>query len=95
MSLDNFLSFLQQLLTMTDPDNAASVALAQSALTAIGGLADASQKADDVTLRAMAAAKLQFHFLIKHREDFIGTPGDYRGNQIRRHRLSHVITPSC
>lgn len=95
MSMDNFLSFLQQLLTMTEPDSPASVALARSALASVAGLARSSHKADSVTLRSINTAEQSFSFLIQHREDFIGTPGDYRGNQIRRQRLAHVVAPGC
>ena len=46
MSMDNFLCFLQQILTMVEPENASSVASAKAALIAVFGLAKSSGKAD-------------------------------------------------
>ena len=95
MSMDNFLSFLQQLLTMVEPDNASSVALAKSALTSIFGLAKTSGKADAITIRSMMIAEREFEYLVGHREDYIGKPGEYQKNQVKRQRLAHMIVPSC
>lgn len=76
MSLDNFLSFLQQLLSMVDPKNRASVELAKLSLRSIISLAETSRKVGLATLRLMHLAEAQFDFLVTHREDFVGVPGD-------------------
>lgn len=95
MSMDNFLSFLQQILTMVETENAASAALAKAALTSVLGLAKASGKADAITIRSMMIAEREFEYLARHREDYIGVPGEYQMNQMKRRRLSYVIMPGC
>ncbi len=95
MSMDNFLSYLQQLLTMVEPGNASSITLAKTALTTIIELARISNKADTITIRAMMNAESYFGYLVEHREDYIGVPGEYQKNQIKRQRLSHVVVPTC
>lgn len=95
MTLDNFLSFLQQLITMTDPHNAASVALARNALTAVSGLARSTKMSDPLTQRAMAKAEVRFDALLYHREDFAGKPGEYMNNQHKRQRLRSYLAPEC
>ena len=42
MTMENFLSFLQQLLTMVDSRNECSIALAKTALSAVFSLAKSS-----------------------------------------------------
>ncbi len=95
MTLDNFLSFLQQILTMLDDENPYSIALAFNALNNIVVLAEHSYKTDGLTLRSMYAARRQFEYLVKYRNEFMGEPGEYQMNQIKRQRLAHVIVPSC
>lgn len=95
MSMDNFLSFLQQLLTMVEPENESSVALAKAALTSVVGLAQSSGKADSITMRAMMIAERKFEYLVSHREDYAGVLEAYRNNQIKRQRLKNMIMPSC
>jgi len=95
MSLDNYLSFLQQIITMTDIFDKASVALAKNAVTAVNALAQTSQKVDALTWRVMLAAEMQLELLLHHKDDFAGKPGDYMGNQNKRHRLLNVLRPSC
>lgn len=95
MSIQNFLSFLQQIITMTDPDNAASVALARNALTAVTALALTSHTIDSLVYGVMKAADLQLENLLRHKDDFKGVPGDYRGNENKRHRLLLVLRPGC
>lgn len=95
MSVENFLSFLQQLITMTDPDDKAAVALAKSALFAVSGLARSSGKIDPMTNRIMLCAEMRLELLIRHKADFAGTPGDYAGNQRKRHRLLNMLSPGC
>lgn len=95
MSLENFLSFLQQIITMTDPDDTASVALAKNAVVSVIALAHSSKKVDALTWRVMYAAEMRLEQLLRHKEDFAGKPGDYVGNQNKRHRLLNVLRPGC
>lgn len=95
MSQDNFLSFLQQLLTMVDSENRASVALAKMSLEAVIELARESQMADAVTMRMMISAMHTFEHLAEQKSTFAGKKGDYQGNHIRRERLKNVLFPSC
>ena len=53
MSFDNSLRYLQQLLTMVNPKDKYSIALARTALFNTMMLAKASDKADPMTLHAM------------------------------------------
>ena len=95
MSLNNFLSYLQQLLSMVDPANKYSVALAQAALDATVKLVRASGKADAVTMRTMVNAQREFRYLASHRDEFAGIPGDYNGNEQKRRRLGLMLQPGC
>ena len=95
MTFDNFLSYLQQLLTMVDADNEYSVALAQNALSAIVYLARISGKADAITIHSMVDAEDQFRYLVSHRDEFIGVPGEYEKNRKRRRKLGMLIRPTC
>ncbi len=95
MSFDNFLSYLQQLLTMVDPLDLHSVALAKGALSKTIALARISRKTDAVTLRTMVMAEEQFEYLADHRMDFAGVPGEYDKNAARRRRLGLVLRPGC
>lgn len=95
MSYDNFLSYLQQLLTMVESKNAYSVALAKSALSQTIALARISGKTDALTLRTMLMAERQFENLSEHRADFAGVPREYEENRIRRRRLGQVLRPGC
>ena len=95
MTMDNFLSFLQQILTMTDTESASSVALAKAAVTAVAGLAKSSKKTNGITLRAMMNAEMYFDALLVHKDDYAGVPGEYQQNQIKRQRLEHMLNPHC
>ena len=95
MSMDNFLWFLQQILTMVEPENASSVASAKAALIAVFGLAKSSGKADAITIRSMMIAEREFEYLVSHKADYVGVPGEYQKNQVKRQRLAHMIVPSC
>ncbi len=95
MSLENYLSFLQQIITMTNPKDPASVALAKNALSAVTALAITSHKVDSLTWRIMDSAEDQFERLLRHKDDFQGVPGDYAGNSNKRHRLLNVLRPGC
>ncbi len=95
MSENAFISFLQQLLTMLDKNDPASVDTARSALSAVVSLAETSGKADGVTLRTMRAARNAFPFLVKHAEDFAGAPGAFLKNEKKRSRLLNMLYPGC
>lgn len=95
MSFDNFLSYLQQLLTMVEPENLYSVALAKGALSQTVALARISSKTDSVTYRTMLMAERQFEYLAEHRADFAGVPGEYDRNKIKRRRLGLILRPGC
>lgn len=95
MSLKNFIAYLQQLLTMIDPLNEYSVALAKNALSATIALAEVSGKADMPTRRAMRGAEAKFRYLAEHAQDFAGTPGNYKENEQKRQRLEMVVYPHC
>lgn len=95
MSLNNFLSYLQQLLTMVDPKNRHSISLAKTALSATIAMAVDSDKVDPRTYRVMVAAEENFSHLVDNARDFAGKPGDIAGNENRRHRLQMTLYPSC
>lgn len=95
MTMDNFMSYLQQLLTMVDPGNAYSIELAKTALSTVLSLAKVSGKADALVLRTMMNAEREFEYLAAHRADFVGVPGEHQKNHVKRLRLAHVVMPSC
>lgn len=95
MSLENFISFLQQLLTMVDKKDAYSTALAKSILQSVVELAKASQKVDGRTLRAMDTAVGEFEELVLHAKEFAGKPGEILENEQKRSRLTMMLLPSC
>ena len=95
MSMNNFLSFLQQLLTMIDNNDERSIELAKVALQSVVTLAKTSGKADAETLRAMKLAEMNFMHLVMHKDDFSGTPGNYKSNEMKRQRLKHMVSPGC
>lgn len=95
MSLANFISYLQQLLSMVDPKNKYSIGLAKNALSATISLARASGKADPITIRAMVSAEYEFQNLVEHAKDFAGSPGKYKENEQKRKRLEMMLVPHC
>ena len=95
MSLKNFIAYLQQLLSMIDPEDKYSIALAKNALAATIALAKASGKADPITLRTMTRAEDDFNYLVRNAKDFAGVPGKYLENEQKRHRLEMALTPHC
>lgn len=95
MSLNNFISYLQQILSMIDPNDPYSVALGKTALSATIRLAEVSEKAGPQTIRAMRIAENQFQYLAENAKDFAGKPGHYEENERRRHRLLMTVSPSC
>ena len=95
MSLNHFFFYLQQLLTMVDPKNRYSVALAETALRATVDMAQISEKTDYLTYRIMSVAKHQFHYLVDHCEEYAGVPGEYQENEKKRRRLRMMLQPGC
>ena len=95
MSMENFLSFLQQLLTMVEPKNKSSVALAKTALKAVSELIQASGKGDPLVLRAIFITERNFDYFVEHKQDFAGIPGAHHTNYMKRKRLEHMINPGC
>jgi len=95
MSIDNFVSYLQQILSMIDSKNKYSIALGKSALTATIAMAIASGKVDGETQRAMVRSEGIYDYLADHAKDFAGVPGKYDENAKRRRRLLMSISPSC
>ncbi len=95
MSINNFISYLQQLLTMVDPNSAESIALAQKALDATVKLAMTSGKVNRDTATAMYRAQNYFVHLVENAEDFAGKPGRFQENEQKRHRLERMLVPHC
>lgn len=95
MSYDNFLSYLQQLLTMLDANNQYSVTMAKSALELTVSLAELSNKIDRRTHVIMREAISCFDHLVRTAEDYAGKPGEYEENEMKRRRLELVLRPGC
>ncbi len=95
MSLNNFISYLQQILTMVDPKDKYSIALAKSALMSTIALAEASGKVDFQTQRAMRLAEMKFEQLVENAADYAGKPGKYEENERKRNRLKMSIACTC
>ena len=95
MSLNNFISYLQQILSMIDPKDYYSVALGKTALSATIALAMASGKVDALTEHAMMRAEGQYFCLAENAKDFSGKPGKFEENERRRRRLLMTLSPGC
>ena len=95
MSLNSFLIYLQQLLTMVDSTNPYSVELAKSALRETFVLARLSEMADGFTLRTMKNALDTFDHLVSSRDQFAGVPGEFQENERKRRRLCAMLQPGC
>ena len=95
MSLENFLSYLQQILTMVNPHDAKSVALAREALTSTVALAMMSGKIDPMAHRVMVVAEDSFEYLVQNARDFAGILGEYASNKQKRRRLGMILGPHC
>lgn len=95
MSLYNFISYLQQILSMIDPKDRYSVALGKNALSATIALAMASGKVDALTEHAMMRAEGQYFWLAENAKDFSGKPGKFEENERRRRRLLMTLSPGC
>ena len=95
MSLDGFIRLFQSLLTMADPENELSVEYAETILRMVFALARQSGKADPVTIRCMDSGVRCFRSIFRHREEFIGKPGEFKTNNTKRQRLKNLLYPSC
>lgn len=95
MSLENYLMFLQQVITMTDPEDLSSRSLAKIAMESVLAMAYKSQMSDPVTIRAMRTALSSFDFLMSNRKDFAGKKGAYLENRAKRQRLEMALVPHC
>ncbi len=95
MSKENFLMFLQQLITMTDKHDQESIEYATKALDAVFNLAKNSGLSDAITLRMMKAASLSFVYLLDNKKAFAGKKGAYQQNKIKRMRLEQTLQPTC
>ena len=95
MSEQNFLSFLQQILTMVDPENIESVEMGRMALSAVIRLAKSSEKVNGITLRMMYRAQRDYDDLVANADHFAGKPGQYLENEQKRRRLANAIRPGC
>lgn len=93
MEMDDFLVFLQQVLTMVDARDPGSIDLGNVALITVTGLARKSDRTSPMVLKTMEASMHLFGQLIAHREEFIPVPGETQKNQLRKQRLLKVIQP--
>ena len=96
MSTENFLSFLQQLLTIVDPKDQQSVNMVKRLLSDLKTLSDYNTKSFEMFTRKMIeAANLEIDYLIAHRSEFAGKPGKYDANYKKRQRLHMLLAPNC
>ena len=97
MSLKDYLKFLQNLITMLDPNDKQSCECFENALRAVFQMMRMSGKADGITMEHAWEAQLphSVHALIRMRDEFAGVPGEYEKNKKKRERLLHVIAPHC
>lgn len=86
---------MQQLITMTDPDDEEEVLCAKNILKNLLELTRRSKKATPQTLQAMLIGYAEFSRILQMKEDFAGVPGDIAGNLAKRKRLTTVIRPGC
>ena len=84
MSLENFLIFLQQVITMTDPEDISARALAKISLESVFAMARKSGMADPHTIRVMHSAVESIEFLLSNKKDFAGKKGAFLENKTKR-----------
>ena len=73
MTQKEFIEFLQKVLTLVEPENTCSVALARTAVLSMVTLSMETGKVDKTTATMMKSAVDDFDNLLKNREQFIGT----------------------
>ena len=54
-----------------------------------------SGMANGDVLRAMRVGYVEFNYILEHKDEFAGKPGDYHGNQAKRQRLAMMVRPHC
>lgn len=95
MSEKQFIAFLQSLITMTDPASETSVYSGKAVLENLFGLASGSGKASSIVLRMISVSIGMFEHLVNSKDSFAGVPGDYSGNEAKRHNLCNALYPHC
>ena len=95
MSLDDFLKFLQDILTMVEPGDANSVKLGKISVGSIVDLALNSGKVDPMTARVMREVTFAYENLVKRKKEFAGERGKFDENEQKRRRLTMVLHPRC
>ena len=95
MSFSRFIELLQQLITMTDPEDEDQVRYAVGILQNLHELARRSDKIDRRTLGIIYIAIVEFSDLLRIKEQFAGSPGDVAGNLAKRKRLAMALGPRC
>ena len=95
MSLNGFLTYLQQLITMVDAADPRSVGYARAALKNTVELARLSGKAGGPAMRVMVRALDQFDDIIRVRNQFAAEPGEFQENERKRRRLCAMLQPGC
>lgn len=95
MSSKRFIQLLQSLLTMVDPNSPTSVACVKTTLESILALVTESGKVDIMTIKLIRMTNAQIDYLIVHKADFAGKPGDIPGNNAKQERLKNMLRPGC
>ena len=95
MSLENYLMFLQQVITMTDPEDVSARALAKISLESVLAMAKKSGMSDYLTINVMSSAVESIEFLLSNKKDFAGKKGAYLENKTKRQRLFMALKPHC
>lgn len=96
MTIDNFLSFLQQMLTILDPSDEKSVDMVRSIILDLKILSEHNSKAfGSATCDIIRRTNIIFDQLVDHRDEFAGVRGDYAGNKSKRDRLLMSLRPHC
>ena len=95
MSQRGFIAFLQELITMTDPDDERSRRLAAMVLWNIIEMARKTNTVDSITMRLMYFASNDLNRLLEHRDEFAGVPGQTVENRAKRKRLLYALHPEC
>ncbi len=95
MNSDTFLKLLQSLITVIDLDDPASFACGKAIIVNLSGLLRSSGKADHYVIRMVIVAERSFRYLVSHKAEFAGRPGEIKENSAKRHRLEMYLTPHC
>ena len=97
MTMEQFVAFLQNLITITwksiDDEENEMVEAAEEILRKLIFLSDGCRT--EFSCRYIMCALHEFRNLLNHKEDFMMIPGDDEGNNARRNRLSSALYPYC